>query len=503
MKSPLLLLAVALPLFTAPTPSRGGMLTGDIEVGITVEIVDVLQAPATSGSPPLARLNVLAEAPDGSGRLFVNDLRGPLYVIDGATLTTYLDFDTLFPDLKTSPGLASGFVSFAFHPDFASNGLFYTVHSEAENGSANLGPALPTTIDQHSILTEFTATIPAANGFSGSRRELMRIASPHSFHNLGKLAFDPNLLPGHPDYGLLYIGGGDFGSVAIGEPEQLQRLDTPFGTVMRIDPLGGPFLRGGTSYAYGIPAGNPYASDGDPDTFDEIFLHGVRNAHRLVWDTAGDGTLFFTDIGQGNIEELDIATGGANYGWPEREGTRALDPLIDPETVFALPPNDPSFGFRYPVAQYDHEEGSAIAGGVIVRGGQVPELEGQLLFGDIVNGRLFYADVAELEAADDGDPATTAKVYELFLRRGGTATTLLQVVDDALGNPGVSRTDLRFSRSPSGDIYLTTKQDGYIRRLVGIPPQVPALPFWLLPWAAVALAAAARITSRRTRSRRS
>jgi hypothetical protein len=229
----------------------------------------------------------------------------------------------------------------------------------------------------------------------------------------------------------------------------------------------------------------------------------VRNAHRLVWDTAGDGTLFFTDIGQGNIEELDIATGGANYGWPEREGTRALDPLIDPETVFALPPNDPSFGFRYPVAQYDHEEGSAIAGGVIVRGGQVPELEGQLLFGDIVNGRLFYADVAELEAADDGDPATTAKVYELFLRRGGTATTLLQVVDDALGNPGVSRTDLRFSRSPSGDIYLTTKQDGYIRRLVGIPPQVPALPFWLLPWAAVALAAAARITSRRTRSRRS
>jgi hypothetical protein len=252
MKSPLLLLAVALPLFTAPTPSRGGMLTGDIEVGITVEIVDVLQAPATSGSPPLARLNVLAEAPDGSGRLFVNDLRGPLYVIDGATLTTYLDFDTLFPDLKTSPGLASGFVSFAFHPDFASNGLFYTVHSEAENGSANLGPALPTTIDQHSILTEFTATIPAANGFSGSRRELMRIASPHSFHNLGKLAFDPNLLPGHPDYGLLYIGGGDFGSVAIGEPEQLQRLDTPFGTVMRIDPLGGPFLRGGTSYAYGI-----------------------------------------------------------------------------------------------------------------------------------------------------------------------------------------------------------------------------------------------------------
>ena len=483
--------------------ASGGTLTGPIlDEGVEVEVVDVLYALSSSGGTPLARINVLREAPDGSGRLFVNDLRGPLHVIDGATLQTYLDFDAIFPDLKTSPGLASGLVSFAFHPDFATNGLFYTVHSEFVGATPpNLVPALPIAIDQHSILTEFHATSPAANTFAGTRRELMRIAAPHRFHNLGEIGFDPNLASAHPDYGLLYLGAGDFGSVEAGDPAQLQRLDTPFGAVMRIDPLGGPFMRGGTTYDYGVPSGNPYASDGDPDTFDEIFLHGVRNAHRLIWDTAGNGTLFLADIGQGNIEELDLVTAGANYGWPEREGTFALDPVVDPETVFVLPPNDPMLGYSYPAAQYDHDEGLAIAGGVIARGGGIPELEGQLVFGDIVTGQLWYADVADLETADDGDPATTAQVYELNLRRGGMPTTLLDLVRDALGNPGVPRTDLRLARDLSGNLYVTTKRDGFIRQLVAIAPEVPMLPGVALPIAAMALAIAAGITSRRTRSR--
>ena len=495
-----LALVIACAALLVAAPARTGGLTGPILPGVEVEIVDVVELPATSASRPRARINGVQVSPDGSGRWFVNDLSGPLHLIDGATVSTYLDFAALFPALKTSPGLASGFVSFAFHPDFASNGIFYTVHSETVGATpANLGPALPVAIVQHSILTEFTAADPAANVFAGSRRELMRIAAPHHFHNLGELAFDPTKAPGHPERGLLYIGAGDFGSVAVGQPEQLQRLDTPFGAVLRIDPLGGPFVRDATTYFYGIPAGNPHAGDGDPDTFGEIFLHGVRNAHRLIFDPA-DATLLLADIGQGNVEEIWPGAAGANGGWPAREGSFALDPATDPETVFPLPPFDPVHGYRYPVAQYDHDEGVAIAGGVIVHGGGVPELEGQLVFGDIVNGRLFYADVAALAAADDGDPATTAPIRELRLRHGGEPTTLLAVASATLGHPSLPRADLRLARGPAGEVYVLTKQDGYVRRLASIARQVPALPGAALP-ALIALLLAAGITAARTRSR--
>jgi glucose/arabinose dehydrogenase len=327
----------------------------------------------------------------------------------------------------------------------------------------------------------------------------MRIAAPNHIHNLGELAFDPTLPPGHPDRGLLYAGAGDFGSVAVGRPDQLQRLDTPLGAVLRIDPGGGPFVRDGTTYPYGIPADNPYAGDGDPDTFGEIFLHGVRNAHRLIFDPLF-GTLFVADIGESNVEEIWPGEPGANGGWPVREGSFALDPEEDPAIVFPLPPGDPAFGYRYPVAQYDHDEGAAIAGGVIVRGGAVPALDGELVFGDIVNGRLFHAGVAALLAADDGDPLSTAAIRELRLRRDGEATTLLAIVREAVGDPGLARVDLRLARGPDGSVYVLTKQDGFVRRLTVVPRQVPALPGRLLAVLA-GLVLAGGITAARTRSR--
>ena len=134
--------------------ARAGPLTGPIlNDGTTAVVEDFQPVPASSASRPLARINVLREVPAGTRRLFVNDLNGPFYVIDAGVVTMYMDFAAIFSDLKIAPGLASGFVSFAFAPDFATSGRFYTVHSE-EVGSkpANLGPAQPTDIVQHSIL---------------------------------------------------------------------------------------------------------------------------------------------------------------------------------------------------------------------------------------------------------------------------------------------------------------------------------------------------------------
>lgn len=470
-----------------------GPLSGPIlDEGVRVELVDVVQLPATSASLPRTRINGLALAPDGTGRVFVNDLRGPLYCWSGASVTLWLDLAVAFPSLSTAPGLATGFVSFAFHPDFATNGRFYTVHTEVAGATPpNLWPALPTAIAQHSVLSEFQASDPGAAVFSGTHRELMRVAAPHRFHNLGEIGFDPSQAPGDPEYGLLYVGAGDFGSVASGQPGQLQRLDTVLGTILRIDPLAGPFWRGGFFYDYGIPAGNPFASDADPATWGEIYAYGVRNAHRLVWDPAGEGTLFVTDVGEENLEEIDLVSPGRNFGWPLREGTFALDPSIDPGVVFALPPGDA--GSVYPAAQYDHAEGRAIAGGVIARGAGVPALEGRFVTGDIVEGRLFYADVAALESADDGDPATLAPLHRLHLERAGEPATLQGVVDAALGSPGISRVDLRLARGPGGEVLVLTKQDGYVRRIATAPSAVPAMPLPLAVVVALCLVAVAAV----------
>ena len=231
--------------------------------------------------------------------------------------------------------------------------------------------------------------------------------------------------------------------------QQLQRLDTVYGALLRISPLVG----NGAPYTYGIPASNPFASDGDPATLGEIYAYGFRNAHRLTWSRTGLGGPFISELGEHNLEEVDVLAAGANYGWPVREGNRAINPQ-NLGSVFPLPANDASFGFTYPAAQYDHEEGDAIAGGFLVEGtvGMASRLHGAFVFGDIVNGRVFYSYASALAGADDGNPATTAFVYELTLLRAGVPTTLLDVVRGAVGNSSLARTDLRFATDLAGNL---------------------------------------------------
>jgi hypothetical protein len=108
------------------------------------------------------------------------------------------------------------------------------------------------------------------------------------------------------------------------------------------------------------------------------------------------------------------------------------------------------------VAQYDHDEGRAIAGGFVYRGTAVPELEGQYLFGDIVNGRVFHVPAAELRLG------SLARIRELTLLRGGERVELLDLVGPS-NPPG--RVDLRFGQDEAGEVYVLTKQDGRVRRL--------------------------------------
>ena len=87
----------------------------------------------------LARVNVLREEPGGATRLFVNDLNGPLYILDKnieeasrpiSTSTAARVGRGCSTSCRIEAGYANGFISFQFDPDYRRNGKFYTVHIE-------------------------------------------------------------------------------------------------------------------------------------------------------------------------------------------------------------------------------------------------------------------------------------------------------------------------------------------------------------------------------------
>ncbi len=464
--------------------------------GLAVEIRDVTRLPDTRGLHPgddvtpagWARVSYIRDLPDG--RRFANDSRGVLYLLDAANRpSVYLNVAAVFPRTVYNR-LESGFIAFTFHPEFASNGLMYTVHAERAPGNPGVPNHVPpgfTAADAtyHNIITEWRTAAPAAPVFEGTRRELLREAHvvANLTHPLGAVEFNPTARPGDADYGLLYTSGSDHGfsnggGPHAGNPAQTQRLDSIMTAILRFDPRSPSVTRGIKGLGdYTVPMGNRFAADGDPKTLGEIYAYGFRNAHRLSWDRS-DGTMFASDIGMDHIEELNIVRNGENYGWMAREGFwengrsrgSALNELFPlPADILNGARKD---SFSYPVAIYDHDEGRAISGG-FAYDGAIAALKGKFIFGDVQRGRLFAADVAALKRADDGVPQTVAPVEEiqLFVRDAAGArsnVTLQELVNRTMGTT-LARADLHIARTRDGELLITSRQDGMIRALVADP----------------------------------
>lgn len=460
--------------------------------GLSVRIVDVARLPYTgSYRPPeqdrnpasWARVSFVRETRDG--RLFANDSRGFLYLLgEGREPSLYADVGAAFTNVIYSRN-QSGFIGFEFHPDFATNGLFYTVHGETAAGNTHGLDFIPpgfaeADVTSHDIITEWRADDPSADVFSGTQREIFRVGQvvTNYSHPFGYIGFNPTAEPGDEDYGLLYTSGSDLGfSNGLGpnaeNPGQTQRLDSIVTAILRIDPRS-PSESGGQKGLgdYTIPEVNRFAADGDPETLGEIYAYGFRNAHRLSWDLT-DGTLFAADVGMNHIEEINIVHEGRNYGWMMREGYwengmirpgGALNQLYElPADVLDGSKDDP---FTYPVAIYDHSEGQAITAGFTYHG-RVEALQGKFVFGDLVRGRLFAADTAALKAADDGVPMTVAPIEEIQLyvlnSEGRRDYVSLRDLIERTNGATAARADLHLSRGNDGEIFVTSRMDGTIR----------------------------------------
>ena len=417
--------------------------------GLVAGLKLVTQVPASSdsGKLPLTRITKLDFQPNNGGS-FLLDLRGKLYKLLNNQPVIYMDISKLEPRFINVPGLATGFGSFAFHPDFIKNGLLYTTHTEpAHSGRDDFGfpDSIKSTLQW--VLTEWKTDHPGAMPFEGKGRELLRVSMVSGIHGVQEITFNPLVKPGDKDYGLLYIGIGDGGAVEEGYPFLAHSKERIWGTVLRIDPAGNNSRNG----RYGIPKDNPFMKMPGFAGFREIYAYGFRNPHRITWSHTGQ--MLVCNVGHGNIESINLIFPGHDYGWPIREGSFLLNPYGNLNNVYPLPADDSSFHITYPVAQYDHDEGKAITGGYEYQGHAIPQLKGKFLFGDIPTGRLFYIDMADI---GKGKQAT---IKEWKVSIDGSIQTLKTIC-------GTDRVDLHFGRDDKGELYIMTKPDGKLYKIV-------------------------------------
>jgi glucose/arabinose dehydrogenase len=416
--------SAAFALFAICSSALGDHILPAIEHGdIAVRLRPVatgMAAPLYGINPPgdTSRLFVLEQ--NGLVRLLINDQLQPGSALDLQSRVQIAPVGTG----PMNPGNANderGLLGLAFHSDFFDDSKpgYRTLYTYTSEGLGPVGspinpltfpvpvdPAQGGTNNYVNVVSEYKMTTPTSNVIDpASRRVVFTIGKDQGNHNGGTIAFGPD--------GYLYLATGDGGGARDDGPSHVEPLGNAqvitggnvLGKVLRVDPLD-PSLTTGSADAvssngqYRIPVGNPFDGAGEVP---EIYAYGLRNPYRFSFDTA-NGDLILADVGQNNIEEINLIESGNNYGWAIKEGTFPYDRATN--TIGPSDPGNPA-NLTDPISgtmgtlQYDHGDGISITGGFVYRGTAIPELVGKYVFGDLairnapprVDGRLFYADL--------------------------------------------------------------------------------------------------------------
>ncbi len=257
--------------------------------------------------------------------------------------------DTLYHATVNGTDNEMGLLGIAFHPDFNTNHKYYICYN-------------PPNTPYHDIVEERIADATGMKDSGTKGRILIDIADPYSNHNGGTLGFGPK-------DGYLYFGVGDGGSA--NDPNgNAQNKNAWLGKMHRID-----VNSKDAGLEYHIPADNPFAAGGGRP---EVFAYGLRNPWKWTFD-ALTGDMWVGDVGQDNIEEVDILVKGGNYGWKIMEGNRNTGAGTKDSSMIA------------PLFTYDHATtGNCVIGGVVFRSNPASKYYGDYLISD--NGTsLFWA----------------------------------------------------------------------------------------------------------------
>jgi glucose/arabinose dehydrogenase len=310
----------------------------------------VLVSPAYS-TVELDRPVDLTSYPLGGYELAIVDQSGIVYGISEGAKSPLLDIT----DRVNDDGNEEGLLSIALDPQFSTNHQVWLYYSASS--------------PKRTVLSRFTA---ALDGVLDPDSELvvLEVEQPYTNHNGGSVRFGPDRM--------LYLGLGDGG--AGGDPNgNGQNVGTLLGSVIRID-----VSAASEAQPYAIPSDNPFVDQAGARG--EIWAYGLRNPWRMSFDTM-TGELWVGDVGQGDIEEIDILRSGENYGWNITEGDECYEAATCDRT-----------GLVEPVAVYSHAGGRcSVTGGVVARRAAATSVEGAYIYGDFCSGDLWAISAGRAE----------------------------------------------------------------------------------------------------------
>ncbi len=368
-------------------------------MGWSIQVVDDAEIGLETVADGLTSPVALAQADDGTDRLFIVDQAGQIRIVtaDGMLLDEpFLDLSGRMISFREGFD-ERGLLGLAFHPEYVDNGRFFVYYS------APLRDGAPDDWDHTATISEFQVSGENPDAADPeSERILLEVDEPQFNHDGGTLTFDP---AGH-----LYISLGDGGGADDNQMGHVSDWydDNEGGNAQNVEEnLLGKVLRidVDSEEPYGVPSDNPFVGT---EGMDEIFAYGLRNPYRMSFDMGGEYGLLVGDAGQNRWEEVSQVPLGGNMGWNVKEGTHCFstaDPSMDaencPEEVGSGHP-DQGAPLLDPVIEYKNANaeggiGLVVVGGYVYRGSDLPDFEGKYIFGDWSynfsepNGLLFLA----------------------------------------------------------------------------------------------------------------
>lgn len=296
----------------------------------------------------------ITHAGDGSGRIFINQQEGRVWVVNANGERR----SQPFLEIPERVGCCNerALLGLAFPPGYAQKRYFYVSYTSTARPDLRIALG-------DDVISRFRLAADADAGNPRSEEIILVIPQASDAHHGGKMEFGRD--------GYLYVTVGD-GGPGGGAEGRAQRTDNLQGKLLRIDVEAGQ-----TPYA--IPSSNPFV--GRDGYRPEIWSLGLRNPWGMTIDLP-TGNLYIADAGENEWEEIDVQrrgdAGGENYGWPRMEGRHCY-----PQEGCDMS------GLTLPVTEYHHLEGCAEIGGAVARGSRYRQLQGWYLYGDFCSGRIW------------------------------------------------------------------------------------------------------------------
>ncbi len=351
---------------------------------------------------------VCLRSPAGDARrLFVCEKGGDLELVPDVTdpsptKSVFLNVDGILAArgeaIRTTSEM--GLLSVAFHPNYATNGFFFTVYNVTLGGQG-----------YQRLSRWHDPDITDAVADPGSETVLIEMLDQAGNHNGGDLHFGPD--------GYLYMSWGDEGNQNDSlnnsqfidkdfwssvtridvdlEPEDYTAADGTGGDDANLRPNAHPavVLAGGNPH-YEVPADNPWVDVTDfngvsvvpTDVRTEFYAVGFRNPWRFSFDSL-TGELWVGDVGQGAWEEVAVVERGSNHGWAWFEGDAngpKFNDLINNASRANATLTAPAWDYGHGSGAF---QGNSVTGGFVYRGENIPELVGKYIFADYTSGNIW------------------------------------------------------------------------------------------------------------------